>query len=257
MNSVSLLRSVFAAAVLIGCDSPIEATDRMHPQSIVLLVTPKMIRDFNRPEADVNEFFRHYNPLTSKAAETVVIFAVGNSDHIRGYRGIGYWNDSIEWARTTDFIPISDATLDYNQLDRIVKAFRAAAAQLKIELKVFDHIDSGSEFTLRNDFKYVRHPECTANKWGMYDIRGSLEPDDLAYATAPQGIEKGTTVATFSLSRAQRMSTILASTGSCSITSLARAAAGMMATAQDTRTRKRRLSMDSSRIPAECLAART
>jgi len=169
----------------------------MHPQSIVLLATPKIIRDFDHPEADIAEFFKHYKALTSKAAETVVIFAVGNSDHILGYRGIQHWDDKIEWARTTDFVPMSDETLDYHQLGRIVRAFRAAAAAADINVKVLDHIDSGSEFTLKNDFKYVLHPECTANQWGMYDIRGSMSPDDLLYATAPEGIEPGTTCGEF------------------------------------------------------------
>ena len=197
MSLIRYVSFMLSAAVLISCYSPVEASDRMHPQSMVLLVTPKMIHDFNQPDGDIAEFFRHYSPLTSKAAETVVIFAVGNSDHILSYRGMGHWNDSIDWARTTDFIPVSDATLDYYQLEKIVRAFRTAAAAMKIEIKVFDHIDSGSEFTLRNDFKYVRHPECTANQWGMFDIRGSLERDDVGYATAPEGIAKGTTCGDF------------------------------------------------------------
>lgn len=197
MRFASISSCILAAAVAISCYSPVEATDRMHPQSIVLLVTPKIIRDFDNPEDDVNAFFNHYKPLTSGAAETVVIFAVGNSDHILGYRGMQYWSDSIEWARTTNFVPISDATLNYNQLDRIIRTFRTAALTAGIRLRVFDHIDSGSEFTLRNDFKYVLHPECTANQWGMYDIRGVLEADDLLYATAPEGIEKGTTCGQF------------------------------------------------------------
>jgi hypothetical protein len=164
----------------------------MRPQSVVLLVTPKMIPDFNRPEVAVAQFFEHYKPLTSHAAETVVIFAVGNSDHILNYRGMESWTDNIEWARTTDFIPISDATLDYRQLDGIVRAFRTAAVSGNIKLKVFDHIDSGSEFTLTNNFKYVNHPECTANQWGMFDVRGRLQPDDIFYATEPDGIDAGT-----------------------------------------------------------------
>ena len=142
-------------------------------------------------------FFKHYEPLTSKAAETIVIFAVGNSDHILGYRGIQHWDDTIEWARTTDLIPVSDVALNYHQLDRIIRSFRAGAAAAKLNFKVLDHIDSGSEFTLKNDFKYLLHPECTANQWGMYDIRGRMSSDDLFYATAPDGIEEGTTCGEF------------------------------------------------------------
>jgi len=185
------------AAVMAGCYSPVDALDRMHPQSIVLLVTPKIIHDFDQPEADMAAFFKHYEPLTSKAAETIVIFAVGNSDHILGYRGIQHWDDTIEWARTTDLIPVSDVALNYHQLDRIIRSFRAGAAAAKLNFKVLDHIDSGSEFTLKNDFKYLLHPECTANQWGMYDIRGRMSSDDLFYATAPDGIEEGTTCGEF------------------------------------------------------------
>ena len=104
-----------------------DAADRMRPQSVVLLVTPKMIRDFDRPEASVAEFFAHYKSLTSRAAETVVIFAVGNSEHILAYRGPEHWEDGIEWARTTDHMPVFDATLNYHQLDGIVRAFRLGA----------------------------------------------------------------------------------------------------------------------------------
>ena len=124
------LRAAFAALLLtgalIGCDST--TGPKIRPQSVVLLVTPKILPDFNHPENAIAAFFEHYKPLTARASETIVIFAVGNSDHILGYRGRDYWDDSIEWARTTNFVPISEATLDYNQLARIIVAFRSRAA---------------------------------------------------------------------------------------------------------------------------------
>ncbi|HEX6575879.1 MAG TPA: hypothetical protein VF042_12995 [Gemmatimonadaceae bacterium] len=190
--SVALLAVMFSN----GCgDSP--TGPKMRPQSIVLLVTPKILPDFDHPEAAIASFFEHYKSLTSHASETVVIFAVGNSDHILGYRGREYWDDRIEWARTTNFVPISEATLDYGQLQRIIVAFRTAAARAKITLKIFDHIDSGGEFTVSNDFKYVAHPECTANAWGMYDIRARLRADQRRFATRPDGIAEGTTCGEF------------------------------------------------------------
>ncbi len=160
----------------------------MHPQSIVLLVTPKMLPDFAKPEVAVAQFFEHYEPLTSRAAETIVIFAVGNSDQILNYRGVEYWRDNVEWARTTDFIPVSDRVLDYYQIDGIVRAFKSGATKVK----VYDQIDSGGEFTVTNNFKYVLHPECTINKWGMFDVRGRLQSDESVYASAPNGIAEGT-----------------------------------------------------------------
>jgi len=199
-----LIGGVVAAAVLPGCTSPTDSPRAMHPQSVVLLVTPKMLPDFERPEAAAAQLFEHYKPLTSRAAETIVIFALGNSDHILTYRGITYWRDSVEWARTTDFIPASDRVLDYRQIDGIVRAFRSGATAAGIKVKVFDHIDSGGEFTLTNNFKYVLHPECTANKWGMFDIRGRLQADELIYASAPDGIAEGTLCGEFLADQASR-----------------------------------------------------
>ena len=180
-----------AMAFLSGCASSTDAPRAMKPQSVVLLITPKMLPDFATPEAAVAQFLEHYRPLTSRAAETIVILAVGNSDHILTYRGREYRRDSVEWARTTDHIAVSARVLDYHQLDGIVRAFKSAATTAGITLKIYDHIDSGSEFTVRNDFKYVLHPECTANKWGMFDIRGRLQSDARVYASAPLGITEG------------------------------------------------------------------
>jgi hypothetical protein len=187
-----LVALVVAAGVLAGCDSPTAARRAMRHQSVVLLVTPKMFPDFAMPEAAVAEFLDHYKPLTSRAATTIVIFAVGNSDHILNYRGSGYWKDSVDWARTTNFVPMSEQILDYHEIDGIVRAFKTRATLAGIRLKIFDQIDSGGEFTITNRFKYGLHPECTANKWGMFDVRGRLEADGAVYASAPRGIAEGT-----------------------------------------------------------------
>jgi hypothetical protein len=182
---------LIAAVALTDCSSPTELRKPANPQSIVLLVTPKMLPDFAEPEIAIAQFFEHYKPLTSRAAEVIVIFAVGNSDHILNYRGSRYWTDNVEWARTTDFIPVSDRLLDYQSIDRIVRAFKAAATSVGIKLKVYDQIDSGGEFTTQNNFKYALHPECASNRWGMFDIRGHLQADDAIYASAPNGITEG------------------------------------------------------------------
>src|ERR1700693_3848324 len=134
------IAGIVAAVVLPSCTSPTDAPRAMHPQSIVLLVTPKMLPDFDNPEVAVAQFFEHYKPLTSHAAETIVIFAVGNSDHMLNYRGAEYWSDAIEWARTTDFVVVSERTLDYYQIKRIVSAFRNGATSAGIKLKVYDQI---------------------------------------------------------------------------------------------------------------------
>jgi hypothetical protein len=59
----------------------------MRPQTVTLFATPKIIPDFSSPEAGVNRFLDHYLPLIQRASETIVIFAVGNSEHILTYRG--------------------------------------------------------------------------------------------------------------------------------------------------------------------------
>ncbi|HXG71571.1 MAG TPA: hypothetical protein VNJ04_13275 [Gemmatimonadaceae bacterium] len=193
--TVTVMR--FAAAMIIGflftsCTSPTEIGRRSQASAVVLLVTPKIFPDFSQPEAAVADLFRHYEPLISKASETIVILAVGNSDHILGYRGLRYWGDTVEWARTTDHVAVSDRILDYNQIAGIRRALQTGASAAGIKLKVFEHIDSGSEFTLSNDFKYRDHQECTSNQWGSYDIRGRLHADRRVFATAPSGIREGT-----------------------------------------------------------------
>src|SRR5881628_1881709 len=91
-----------AAAVLQTCWAPLDIPRTMRPQTVVLFATPKMLSDFANPEAGVARFLDNYLPLTSRAYQTIVIFAVGNGDHILTYRGMEYWGDTVEWARYTD-----------------------------------------------------------------------------------------------------------------------------------------------------------
>lgn len=186
-----------AACGLSSCASPTESGPPAHPQSIGLLVTPKILTDFANPDPSITEFFDRYKALTSRAAEVIVIFAVGGGDHILSYRGMAYWKDNVEWGRTTDFIPVSDRVLDYQLIDGIVRAFKTAAASAGVRLKIYDLIDSGGEFTLTSSFKYGLHPECTTNKWGMFDVRARLQADQFIYATAPSGIAEGTVCGEF------------------------------------------------------------
>lgn len=168
-------------------------TVAMRPQTLVLFATPKMISDFNRPEADVDAFFENYGPLTSQAYETIVVFGVGNSQHILQYRGRDYWSDAVEWARHTGFRqPVSNRSMDYFQIDEIVRAMRRRAASAGIVLKVFDQIDQGREFAY-TDWKDHRHPECLDPAYeDAFDIRQRLRADDSRYASAPNGIQAGT-----------------------------------------------------------------
>lgn len=175
----------------------------MRPQTVVLFATPKIIADFANPQPSIDQFLRHYEPLTTRAAETIVIFAVGNSEHIVTYRGLTFWGDSAEWARQTDGKPVTNRLLRYEQIATIVRGFKTRAAATGIKLKVFDQIDPGNEFTFEY-WKYNRHPECMDLKWNSYNIRGRLKADNLIYATSPRGIVEGTNCGTFIVDQANR-----------------------------------------------------
>jgi len=165
---------------------------------VVLFATPKILPDFDNPDAGVAAFLDHYEPLISRAAETIVIFAVGNSEHILTYRGREYWSDDVEWARWRDheWIPVTWRTLDYHQIDRAVRAFKSRAAAKGIKLKVYDQFEKGWEFA-KSDFKWYHHPECYSKEWNSWDIRGRLTRDDRRFASAPNGIVEGTSCGKF------------------------------------------------------------
>jgi hypothetical protein len=161
-------------------------------QTVVLFATPKMLADFDDPREGVAAFMRHYEPLTARAAETVVIFGVGNSEHILSYRGTRYLSDSVMWARYTDGkdVPAFDRKLRFQQIARIVRTFKDYGARTGTRVKVFDQIDPGPEMAWEY-WKYSRHPECMDLKYHSFDIRGRLRPDTLTYASAPGGAPAG------------------------------------------------------------------
>ena len=200
--------TITAVLALIACGEPTATYSPPSPPTphtstaspsapiVVLLVTPKMIADFANPDSSVAKFFANYNSLTSKASQTIVIFAVGNGDHMLVYRGPSFLEDTVTWARFTDGIAVSNRILTYLQVESIVSSFKTHAAALGISLKVYDHMDSGNEFS-ENTFRYGRHAECMDSTWASYDIRGSLHADRFSYATAPTGIAAGTLCGTF------------------------------------------------------------
>ena len=170
----------------------VPVTVRPRPTSVVLFATPKILADFDDPRRGVTEFLRHYEPLTTRAAEVIVIFAVGNSEHILTYRGPQFANDSVMWARYTDGkdVPAFDRKLRYRQIANIVRTFREVAATSGMKLKVFDQIDPGPEMAWEY-WKYSRHPECMDLHFDSFDIRGRLTRDTLTYASAPNGTVAG------------------------------------------------------------------
>src|SRR5205809_332484 len=132
-----------AAAVLQTCWAPLDIPRTMRPQTVVLFATPKMLSDFANPEAGVARFLDNYLPLTSRAYQTIVIFAVGNGDHILTYRGMEYWGDTVEWARYTDGVPVSDRTLDYRQLESIATPVISASTGFCMAISSGRVVDGG------------------------------------------------------------------------------------------------------------------
>jgi hypothetical protein len=167
-------------------------TVRPRPATVVLFATPKILADFEDPRRGVADFLRHYEPLTARASEVVVIFAVGNSEHILSYRGPRYQDDSVMWAAYTNGkdVPAFARKLRYRQIANIVRTFKDAAAASGLRLKVYDQIDPGPEMAWEY-WKYTRHPECMDLRFDSFDIRGRLKPDSLTYASAPNGAPAG------------------------------------------------------------------
>lgn len=190
------LKSTLVAVTLAACADPVQAPKVLGPQSVVLLATPKIVSDFDAPQPDVTRFLEHYAPLVARAHETIVIFAVGNSEHVLTYKGPEHWNTPVEWARFTGPIQVSERTLNYQQIHGIVGAFRRAADSLGIRLKVYDQVDGGAEF-VREYFKLNHHPECFPRDFDSFDIRAPLVADTVSYASAPNGIVAGTTCGRF------------------------------------------------------------
>ena len=187
-------RTRLLALLLFALVSACDLTDPvpvMRPQTVVLFATPKIIPDFDAPEAAVAAFLDHYSPLTSRADRTILIYAVGNSDHILNYGGPERWDEKIEWARLTDGFPVDDRVMHYDDIDRVVRAFKTRAAELDLDFRIYDQIDSSNEFTITNQFKYVRHPECMDLRFHSYHVGARLQADTLVYATAPNGTPTG------------------------------------------------------------------
>lgn len=189
---MALLALVATVALAAGCrDAATAPAGPPRPQTVVLFATPKfMAAEFADPDSAVARFLRHYAPLTARAAETIVIFAVGNSQHILTYRGAAFWHDTVAWAKYTDGKRAFDQVLDFRQLAGIVAALKRQGAAAGLTLKVYDQIDPGNEMAWEF-WKFDEHPECMDMRWVSFDIRGRLRPDDRTYASAPGGAPAG------------------------------------------------------------------
>lgn len=195
-RATGLSRPLLAALLLSGCEVITGNRLEMRPQTVTLLATPKFVGDFDSPSADARRFLEHYMSLISPANETILIFAVGNSQHILTYKGAAYLHEPAEWARYTRADAVDFRELRYEQIAGIVRAFKAVADTLGLRLKVFDQVDGGVEF-VREYFKLNTHTECYPKAYDSFDIRGLLEADTVTYASAPDGTVEGTLCGTF------------------------------------------------------------
>lgn len=176
---------------------PIIINEPHRLKSIVLFGTPKIIDDFNNPQPQIDQFFDHYEPFyKDQYAELILIFAVGNSEHILQYKGVESWDEEVAWANLIDEKELfSDQTLTYEQIYAITQAFKREADSRNLRFKIYDQIDQAYEFT-RTNFKSVRHreamrPERPWSKYAGYEIMNALDADDFVYATQPNGIPQG------------------------------------------------------------------
>jgi hypothetical protein len=130
----------------------------------------------------------------------VLIFAVGNSNHILLYGGPDRWDEDVEWARWIhlehEWYPTTEATLSYRQIAGVVAEFKRYADEIGITLKVFDQFDKGREFA-HNHWKFSYHPECFDVYWDAWDVQGTLKSDDWEYASQRNGIPEGYSCARF------------------------------------------------------------
>jgi hypothetical protein len=163
-----------------------------------------MIADFANPAEDIDRLLVHYEPLITRSERTIVIFAVGNSQHILTYRGVTSWaRDTVQWARYTNGqLPGDRRHMHYGHIAGIVREFKARARAHGITLEVYDQVDPGNEFVFEV-WKYDVHPECMDRRWDSFDIRGRLRPDTHRYASAPGGTPAGMSCGTFLVNQVQ------------------------------------------------------
>jgi hypothetical protein len=195
------------SACLVSC-SPGDSSNGLEaplggPKVVALLVTPKVIRDFEDPVPSVSAFFDHYAPLIKPASNTIIVVAVGNTEHILQYRGSDHWDDPVSWAWFTEFRENPDPRpLDYHGVSRILNAFRSEARRRRLDVVIFDQIDQGREFA-ETRWKDLRHPECLDRDFrDAFRVWQPLRPDAFEYVSAPGGIIEGTLCGDFLMDQA-------------------------------------------------------
>ena len=181
-----------------------------------MLMTPKIIRDFDNPNEDIVLFFDYHRELFDGADEVIVVIGVGNSDQMLEYRGKDFWDDDVNWARYVwddsvhpyERYVFSEQILNYHQIFHIASVFKEYDGKRGFRVRVYDFFDQAKEFT-ETSFKTQRHPECyieylETHKLSGIDIRSCLKADDHIYAAYPKGIPQGTLTADFIVDQIDR-----------------------------------------------------
>ncbi len=167
-------------------------------QSLVLMITPVVFNDFDNPQEDTTHFYNHFYDFMQGWNEVVIIFAVGQAEHVLAYRGMDYMDDKFPWA-----VGMSQRTnkISPRQIRNICRCLRRKGRELGLNVKIFDMLEPGPEFCAC-PWKYKRHREAIRRKTEdgelfELDITTQLKPDNYHYAAYPNGIPEGLHTADF------------------------------------------------------------
>lgn len=180
-----------------------------------VLVTPKIFKQPFNSDREINFFFEYYKELFELFDLLIIIFAVGNGEHILLYRGSKFLQDEVKWARYNSYINlkerkvISNFKLTYALIKEIIKKFKSKYRNLR----VFDTLDPGPEFC-ESEFREKRHPEVMwwddirnvhhrFFDWCWVDVSAVLKKDTFTYSSFPQGIPEGIRFSDFLTSQLQ------------------------------------------------------
>ncbi len=138
----------------------------------------------------------------------------GNSAHFANIQAATDVND-VKWAQNSETAvnsaeylnQIGNAypqPLNYSQLKNIFAQFRSEGQRRGLNVKIFDGIEPGREFTVQ-PWKFAKHPEVVVdNIFRDINLQAPLGADPTAYAAYPQGIPQGTIAGDFIINQTGR-----------------------------------------------------
>lgn len=196
--SVGVIMGILAIGLpATGTVAAKERSVQKEDKSLAVMITPTVIRDFDRPQGDVVRLYDHFQELFEGWKEVIVILAVGNADQILAYRGQGTWSDTFPWAqansRRTD-------TLSLRQIKGMVDCLREQGRGRGLNITVYDMLEPGPEFCAA-PWKYEHHRESFHRRKSpgnaCLKVTTRLHADNVHYAAYPNGIPEGLATADF------------------------------------------------------------